>query len=715
MLKILKTVEDVKAYRRDLNLNGMNLNVGFVPTMGSLHLGHFELIKQSQMSNDVTVVSIFVNPTQFNNRNDFDSYPNHIDEDLKALNKLGVQAVLLPTEKEIYPKGYNFKLTENSDSLDLCGQARPGHFDGVLTVLIKLFNLVQPQNVYMGLKDYQQFRLVKNMAEDLFLNLNVIGVETVREESGLALSSRNLNLSPEQKQIAEKYAAIFAENIDLESMRSKLETLDLKIDYLVEKWGRKFIAVFIGDVRLIDNRELVSPLSITNAKLQEQIKLKTESARLMPLNQNSVETLNFVRQDEFSPKNILFKMSGSIACFKACDVISKLVQAGHNVQVVTTKDVLNFVGAATLEGLTARPVLTDLYQSGDMMSHIHLNDWCDITVLCPASANTIVKTSMGLSDNLVTALSLSSNPDKPYLVFPAMNSRMMDAIPLQTALKNLGTMNRTLVFGNSGRLACGYQGQGRLAEPEIILKEITKALKASPNKDIKTKPIVNQKKILITAGGTSEPIDPVRYVTNTSSGETGLKICEHLAKDYEVFLLGSLAMKAKVESSSQPLQATYFKSFKDLEQKLSDLLKNNEFEAIVHLAAVSDYSPVAIHLNEKSIDLPTEEKISSNEDFFVEFKRNKKLITEIKNQSLNKNIKIIGFKLLRTDDQEKITLEIDKVLKDSDCVVVNSLENISDKKHIYEIYNLSGLVFHGNSKSDMAEDISKILKNEVTL
>lgn len=257
MLKTLKSAEDIKTFRTEIQTSNHKIKVGFVPTMGSLHEGHLELIRQSQKDNDVTVVSIFVNPTQFNNRNDFDSYPNRLKSDLDSLAELKVQAVIVPEEKDIYPNGYTFKLTESQDSLDLCGKARPGHFDGVLTVLIKLFNLLQPQNVYMGLKDYQQYKLVKGMAADLFLDLEVVGVPTVREDSGLALSSRNFNLTDEQKVVADQYAQIFAKDISLETLRKELERLNLKIDYLVEKWGRRFVAVFIGDVRLIDNRPLV--------------------------------------------------------------------------------------------------------------------------------------------------------------------------------------------------------------------------------------------------------------------------------------------------------------------------------------------------------------------------------------------------------------------------------------------------------------------------
>lgn len=676
MLKVLKSVSEIQKYRYGL----FESSIGFVPTMGSLHEGHFELIRQAKKNNKVTIVSIFVNPTQFNNRNDFETYPDHLETDLEALRNLEVDAVITPQESDIYPNGYHFKLTENKDSIDLCGSTRPGHFDGVLTVLIKLFNLIKPSDVYMGLKDFQQYKLVKNMATDLFLDIQIHGVPTVREKSGLALSSRNLNLKPEHRIIADEYARVFSQDKPLEEIRADLEKLDLKIDYLVEKWGRKFVAVFIGDVRLIDNRPL-----------------------------NSVEeNIESLPHDSHSSKKILFKMTGSIACYKACDVISKLVQKGYAVKIAATPDVFNFVGRSTLEGLTGSPVYEDMHKTGDVMEHIHLNDWCDLVVLCPATANTLAKIAVGLSDNMVTSLALSKDNHKPYLIFPAMNTRMFHAYPMQENFEKLKQMGHTIICGNSGHLACGHVGEGRLAEPSAILESIEKEFGFIENNKSK-------RKILVTAGGTSEPIDPVRFITNTSTGETGLKICESLQKDYDVYILAASSMKHRVKDFSSLQHVEYFKSFRDLETKLKNTLSTNEFEAIVHLAAVSDYSPSMMHFKDRSIELPTNEKISSKEEFTVEFKKNKKLIEEIKDFSLNKNIKIVGFKLLRTDDQTKIQNEIEKILKSSDCVVVNSLENISDKKHFYEIYNLSGLIFHGTSKIDMAQDISKILNNEVSL
>jgi phosphopantothenoylcysteine decarboxylase / phosphopantothenate---cysteine ligase len=720
MIKILKTVHEVKLFRTELGMK----TVGFVPTMGALHQGHLELIKQSKKNNDVTVVSIFVNPAQFNNRNDFETYPDYVDSDIEKLKSLNVEALFLPNESEIYPNGYNYKLTENIDSLDLCGSARPGHFDGVLTVLIKLFNLVKPSHVYMGLKDYQQYKLVKNMTQDLFLDLEIHGVETVRESSGLALSSRNLNLTPEQKKTAELYASIFAQDLDLETIRLELETLDLKIDYLVEKWGRKFIAVFIGDVRLIDNRTLVLKEEKKNSS-QDFTNNTDLINQPLEIKSSLVSENSIMKTKDVNPIKILFKMSGSIACYKGCDVISKLVQLGHEVKVVVTPDVFQFVGKATLEGLTGSSVYSDIYKDGEMMSHIHLNDWCDLVVLCPATANTLSKISLGLSDNLVTALALSSDTIKPYLIFPAMNSRMLSALPIQEALQKVKLSGKLVIEGEVGHLACGHTGSGRLAEVDVILNEIlnyknsAKLIKNNHQQNsevelgLEKTASLNRKKILVTAGGTSEPIDPVRSITNTSTGATGLKIGEYLLNNYDVYLLGSDAMKEKASKILGLKHFETFKSFSDLELKLKRLLSEIEFEAIVHLAAVSDYSPIVIHFNDKSVELPTTEKLASSEDFIIEFKRNKKLITEIKSVSKNKNLKIIGFKLLRTDDQIKIQSEIDKILKDSDCVVVNSLENINDKKHAYEIYNLSGLMFHGNTKMDMAQDISKILEGEL--
>ena len=199
MRKCLQVLE-IKNYLKDLRKN--NTRIGYVPTMGALHGGHQELIKRCQEDNDVTIVSIFVNPRQFNDPADFDAYPRLEKQDFELLEKMGVNAVFQPSEKEIYPKAPEIQLDLGDMASVLEGQFRPGHFQGVCLVLSKFFNILRPDQVYLGLKDLQQFLLVTRMVEDLSFDLQVVGVPTKRESSGLALSSRNLRLSSEGKRIA---------------------------------------------------------------------------------------------------------------------------------------------------------------------------------------------------------------------------------------------------------------------------------------------------------------------------------------------------------------------------------------------------------------------------------------------------------------------------------------------------------------------------------
>lgn len=250
-------IETVQAMQSVAKAYGQK-KVAFVPTMGALHEGHLSLVRQAQRDSDIVIVSIFVNPTQFNNPNDLSSYPQRISEDIEQLKSCGVNYVFLPKADAIYPNGYHYRVQEDQWSEGLCGGTRPGHFDGVLTVLIKLFNIVKPQRVYMGLKDYQQWKLVRGMCEDFFMDIDVVGVPTVRTAEGLALSSRNLNLSPEQVQLATKFASVIKQRKSLDLIQQELEGMGLKVDYLEERWGRRFAAVFVGPVRLIDNIEIPS-------------------------------------------------------------------------------------------------------------------------------------------------------------------------------------------------------------------------------------------------------------------------------------------------------------------------------------------------------------------------------------------------------------------------------------------------------------------------
>jgi pantoate--beta-alanine ligase len=271
-MKILKTVNELKEYRKSLTCK----TIGFVPTMGALHQGHISLIKNSVNQNENTIVSIFVNPTQFLEGEDFSKYPKRYEADIKICELAGVDAVFMPNISEMYFPDEPMILAPSQISYTLEGYQRPKHFDGVLRVVLKLFNLTKPTNAYFGKKDAQQLFLIQNMVKTLFLDINIIPCEIVREENGLALSSRNIYLSDEEKTEALKISKslkiasreIMRGNLHVDSLKEKMqETLEpLKAQY-IEIVNRDFktiktveiknsiilVACKVGTTRLIDN------------------------------------------------------------------------------------------------------------------------------------------------------------------------------------------------------------------------------------------------------------------------------------------------------------------------------------------------------------------------------------------------------------------------------------------------------------------------------
>jgi pantoate--beta-alanine ligase len=194
-MQIAKTIADMKALRtKSLG------SVGFVPTMGYLHQGHLALVKQSRAENSVVIASIFVNPTQFGPTEDFKSYPRDTERDLAMLRKERTDIVFMPSAEEMYPEGFNSWVDVEKVTDRLEGSYRPGHFKGVATVVAKLFNIVEPARAYFGQKDAQQALVIKKMVADLNMNLEVIVAPTVRESDGLAMSSRNVYLNPQERQ-----------------------------------------------------------------------------------------------------------------------------------------------------------------------------------------------------------------------------------------------------------------------------------------------------------------------------------------------------------------------------------------------------------------------------------------------------------------------------------------------------------------------------------
>jgi len=230
--------------------------VGFVPTMGALHDGHLALIRRSAAENDLTVVSVFVNATQFTNAADLDAYPRTLAEDVRLAAAAGADHVIAPDHASMYPDGYRFRVTEGEVAAVLEGVHRPGHFDGVLTIVLKLLNLVRPHRAYFGEKDYQQFLLVRGMVEALLLPVEVVPCPTVRDPDGLALSSRNVRLSAAARSQAALLPAILAAARSPEEARQRLVEAGFEVNYLAEAWGRRLAAVVIDGVRLIDNLPL---------------------------------------------------------------------------------------------------------------------------------------------------------------------------------------------------------------------------------------------------------------------------------------------------------------------------------------------------------------------------------------------------------------------------------------------------------------------------
>jgi pantoate--beta-alanine ligase len=248
-MQVWETVPEWSERRRALNGRG----IGFVPTMGALHRGHASLVERCRMENEVAVVSIFVNPAQFNDPQDLERYPRNLDDDLALLESLGVDEVLLPRAKDLYPCGYRFRIEEEGLTRLMEGACRPGFFQGVMTVVLKLLNLVRPSRAYFGEKDYQQLRVIKEMTREFFVPTEIVACPTVREESGLAASSRNALLSVAGREKAAVMAQALRQAPTCAKAAEMLEGAGFLVEYVEEHFGRRFAAARLEAVRLIDN------------------------------------------------------------------------------------------------------------------------------------------------------------------------------------------------------------------------------------------------------------------------------------------------------------------------------------------------------------------------------------------------------------------------------------------------------------------------------
>jgi phosphopantothenoylcysteine decarboxylase/phosphopantothenate--cysteine ligase len=361
----------------------------------------------------------------------------------------------------------------------------------------------------------------------------------------------------------------------------------------------------------------------------------------------------------------LFLMSGSIAAFKAAQVISRLVQEGHEVQAVLTASASRFIGAATLEGLTGRAPLADLWEAGRAMEHIHLTRWADRAVLCPASANTVAKLAHGLADDLVSALALAWPAEKPFFVFPAMNTVMFKAAATQDNLRTLRARGFHITEPAAGNLACGETGEGRLPEPEDILRVLS-AGGGAPAAGSAVAPVAaataSKGRVLITAGATREPIDGIRFIANVSTGQTGATLADLLAeRGWSVTYLHGQGARLPDHAAHR----VAFRDFQDLDRKLRAELDQRDYKAVVHSAAVSDYSVEGAN---------SKVKLESGQPLQLTLKPNPKLLPRLKSYSRDKAIRVIGFKLTLNTDPAARAVEM--LGENVDAVVANEWSQV---------------------------------------
>ncbi len=249
-----RVFDDLGAWRDERRvLQRAGVTLGLVPTMGALHEAHLSLVRRSRTENDRTLVTIFVNPTQFNDPDDLAKYPRTLEADLDALRAEEADLVLVPSADELYRDGFRYRVFETEQSKSLEGAHRPGHFEGVLTIVLKLLEIASADRAYFGEKDWQQLQLVRGMADAFFLSTTIVGCETVREADGLAMSSRNRLLSPSDRAKAPQlYRALTTATSAAEAERT-LRDAGFEVDYVEDRDGRRLAAVRLGAVRLIDN------------------------------------------------------------------------------------------------------------------------------------------------------------------------------------------------------------------------------------------------------------------------------------------------------------------------------------------------------------------------------------------------------------------------------------------------------------------------------
>jgi phosphopantothenoylcysteine decarboxylase/phosphopantothenate--cysteine ligase len=397
--------------------------------------------------------------------------------------------------------------------------------------------------------------------------------------------------------------------------------------------------------------------------------------------------------------NLLFIFTGSIAAYKACDAVSRLVQRGHRVRIVATQAVLKFIGPATFEGLTGAPALTGMFAPGEALEHINLTRWADAVIVCPATANTINRLAAGLADDLPGALFLAHDRSKPWLISPAMNPAMWAHPATVASVEKLRAWGVRFLPVGEGRTACGEIGEGRLAEPAEIVAAVEAALVSPPKTRLR---------VLVTSGGTAEPIDGVRVLTNLSTGGTGAGIAAHLSRRrHEVTLLRA----RHAARPDAPCREKTFGSFAELEAALTRLLGEESFDAVIHAAAVSDFGIESVEVNGE-VQPRVDSKLDSRSSPLLRLKSLPKLVDRLRQLSAAP-LRVVAFKLTTGAKAAEAQAEVRGLLAHSgaDFVVHNDLAaRAEDGAFPADIYDAGGkLVRHCATRAELAEALELIL------
>ncbi len=401
-----------------------------------------------------------------------------------------------------------------------------------------------------------------------------------------------------------------------------------------------------------------------------------------------------------SGSDILFILTGSIACYKACAALSQLVQRGHRVRCVATGSALRFVGPATLEGLTGAPVLSDTFARGSALEHITLTRWADAVIVCPATANTLNRFTAGLADDLPGALFLAHDRAKPWLMVPAMNPEMWSHPATRAAVEKLrGWGVRFLPMGE-GRTACGETGDGRLAEPPEIVAAVEAALERP----------ARMLRVLVTAGGTAEPIDGVRVLTNTSTGATGALIASHFSRcGHEVVLLRA----RNAVRPDAPGREEVFGTFAELDAALTRLLGTERFDAVIHAAAVGDFGIETVETH-GVLQAVGAAKLDSDSRPLLRLKPRPKLVDGLRARCVAP-LRVVAFKLTSGIDGPDALAAVRALFARSgaDYVVHNDLTARAGGGALpADIYSADGgPTVHCATRADLADALEQLLVN----